>query len=228
MSRRHEIIISTADRYLLWFAQADMVRLRACTYSARLALQSVGLSVIATTLLIAAASTYAIDTLLFDGDTLQTRLACILLGGIFAGGVMLFYRWVLSLHGRTGLVMGMTFAVFFLGAVYVSIEMKLFEGPIAVEVNSGQGLPYARAQVGVAPSPQDKLKAWRKVVNQNHETFGILRLFLVMALLMLQIAPFMVKWGFGYTEYDRLLECVSAIKKQQRLARRGIDADKEP
>jgi len=223
MKQPDRLVAGHLDNLLLWLAKADRSTLSICTYSARLALQSVGLIVLLTALLTFMASTYAIAVLFFEDGAPYRLPVSMAMAAVCAAGVTQIYRSILVMRGTMGVVLGCAFAVFYLSAVSPPIEWKIYEGAIATDALAIRQQAEWNGQQGIGIRLAEKRAALNRIAAQEGGGFVVLRFAVVAFLLMLQIAPFLVKWGFGYSEYDRAIQLTEAIRIQKRYAMKELD-----
>lgn len=136
-----QLHISPLEQFLLWLAKTDIYALSLCTFQSRIILSGMGMMVMFTSLMALCTSSYTIATTMVTGGGAERWFVVAFLASIYGFGIMIIDREIVGASGGNGWAktLASTFmrAIFALGiALTVSfpVELKLFEGRIATEI----------------------------------------------------------------------------------------------
>ena len=138
-----QLHISPLEQFLLWLAKTDIYALSLATFQSRIILSGMGMMVLFTSLMALCTSSYTIATTMVTDGGVERWIVVAFLAAIYGFGIMIIDREIVGASGGNGWVKTAAStimrAIFALGiALTVSfpVELKLFEGRIATEIQN--------------------------------------------------------------------------------------------
>ncbi len=129
-----DLRIGPIERVLLWLSKTDYYVLSLSTYHTRLALASLGMMVVFTTLLAFSSSLYTLMTTVVSPDSPARWPMGLALALIYAFGIMVIDREIVGSISKKSLPVRFLFAICIAIAVSFPVKLKFFEGRIQMEV----------------------------------------------------------------------------------------------
>ena len=136
-----QLHISQVERFLLWLAKTDIYALGLATYQSRITLNGMGMMVLFTSLMAFCTSSYTISSTMVTSGGVERWIAILLLGTLYAFGIMIIDREIVGASATPtpaqrfiSPVIRIVFAVGIAITVSFPVELKLFEGRIATEI----------------------------------------------------------------------------------------------
>lgn len=156
-----QLHIGPVERFLLWLAKTDIYALSLATFQSRVTLNGMGMMVLFTSLMAFCTSSYTIATTMVTSGGPERVIAVLLLGSLYAFGIMIIDREIVGASAvpttAQKIISPLVRIIFAVGIAFTvafPVELKLFEGRIATEIQQMESEANLEYQQKI-----DKIKA---------------------------------------------------------------------
>jgi hypothetical protein len=164
-----QLRISPLEQFFLWLSKTDIYAMALSTYQSRMTLSGLGMMVFFTSTLAFCTATYTIATTMVTTGGGERWVVILFLGALYSFGIMIIDReivgsqssgsvWKNLLSGTMRLIFALCISI----TIAFPVELKLFEGRIAREIQSMETAANAQFQRKI-----DEIRAPSMSANQS-------------------------------------------------------------